>query len=188
MAFAVGLLALGTIGANADIGLTFQGRGGYLPGGDFTNGPWPAAGAYYQVLWSMDDPAGALVQPGGLASNEVLLYDNNTVKPYGYWDPTPLIVVRESSVPNVNTSGYVYTRLFEDDTTDAGTAYYQSPGVANSSLPVYDAQNPSTIAALLTPSGAALGQNGMVVVPEPGTGLLLALSGLVLAIRRRMTS
>mgnify|MGYP003572467029 FL=1 len=183
MALAVGVLALGSLSASADIGFTYQGKGGYLPGGDFTNGPFPEIGALYQVLWH-PEAAPSAVDQSLVAPGEALLYDNNTVKPYGYWDPTPLIVVTEAQVPNVNTTGGTYTRLYSNGAPVAGDNYYQSPLIPNSSLPVYDAQNPATIAALSTPGGDALSS---VVVPEPSTGLLLALSGVLLAVRRRMT-
>jgi len=181
-ALAVGMLACGTIGANADIGFTFQGRGGYLPGGDFNTGPWPEVGAYYQVLWSATDPTGNVVDQRLSGENEVVLLANFTVKPYGYFDPTPLIVVTDAQVPDVNTTGFVYTRLYDTGTPTAGSYYAQSPAVPNSSLPVYDNTNPGTIAALLTPVGAELSG---VVVPEPATGMLLAFSGLLLAVVRR---
>lgn len=184
LALAVGLLMVGGIGSNADIGFQFQGRGGYLPGGSFEVGPWPDVGSYYQVLWSADEPSAIVVDQGLVATSEMVLYENWTVKPYGYFDPTPLIVVRDAQVPNVNTSGYLYTRLYSDAAPVAGTYFTQSPGVPNSTLPVYDAQNPATIALLVSPVGLELSGT---VIPEPSTGILLALSGLVLVIRRRMT-
>lgn len=184
LALAVGLLVAGNMGANADIGFTYQGRGAYLPGGSFDSGPYPDVGSYYQVLWSPTDTTGVDVDQSLILEGEVVLYENWTVKPYGYFDPTPLIVVRDAQVPNVNTTGYTYARLYADAAPAPGTSYAQSPVVPNSQLPLYDNTNPGTIAALLTPVGAAMTQT---VIPEPSTGVLLALSGLVLVIRRRMT-
>lgn len=149
-------------------------------------GPWPEVGAYYQILWSAEDPPNWEALDATLtASGEVVLYENWTVKPYGYWDPTPLIVLGEA-IPNIKQEGYLYARLFSDASPNPNhidTLYSNSPGVPTSSLPVYDPMNPSTIALLTTPPVMLV-----PYIPEPSVGVLFALFGLILTLRRRIVS
>ena len=186
MKIGAAVIFMAGMSANADIGISFTSGGTYLPGGDFATGPYPEPGFLYQVLWAPVDPTGYTVSPGGVGSGEeYVLFRDNSSRSFGYvyFGDAPTIEVTSGEIggANPNTDGFVYARLFSDAGADASASYYQTAPVPTTAMPTYVSTDPSSIYNFATDAA----ELGMTVVPEPSTGLLLALAGVVIGVRRR---
>jgi hypothetical protein len=164
--------------------------------------------ALYQVLWSLDDPAGYMAVPGGdgIANANVYLLDSvvNDGRQgaggaysgfYGqlYSGNIAGSAFGDSAVGgNDINNGYLFSRVFENPTIGGGD-WYRQDTIAGPTLPptVDGMGNPQLpVVSALFPSIAGPGNPVSLdrVVPEPGTILLIAIGVGTIFVRRMRRS
>jgi hypothetical protein len=173
-------------------------QGIYQTGGSWAGGAWTEASFLYQAIWSDLAPDGTHVAtPGGGTQNgqgasEFVLFSNPSPNSYGYvqYADTPAADTqkRDSDVGgNDINAGYLYFRIFTTANADGGDLLYQS-AVVDTANDLVDVDldgvfSPGDISPLSATGGGPQATNG-TVVPEPTTLALLALSGMMIALRR----
>lgn len=152
---------------------------------DGTPATYLAPGNLALLVWSASDNSGSTsVDTSGLAAGEVQLASLSGANAGVILAPASPTVYNDASVggADINT-GYLYVRIFQDSSIDAGDLYGVGSAVLGSSLTEYDSSVPSTIysdsfnAAPLTLSNT--------VVPEPATIGLMGIAGLGMFAARR---
>ena len=193
------VVAFGSISSRADIAYQLAADGTFADGGDFDNGPHAALGFLYQAIWGPSEPTGAATPGGGVESGHFVLFSSNASTPitgytenfgYIYYSDQAASATQhtDSDVGGANINdGFLYFRLFDTAAANGGDRYYQSTSIATSTLPDVDLSSPpippSGIVGLNATGGSPQAMTG-TVVPEPTTLALIALSGMMIAIRR----
>lgn len=191
--------AFGSISSRADIAYQLAASGTFADGGSFAAGAYADLGFLYQAIWGPSEPTEAATGNGGVESGHFVLFSSNasTAIPnyttnfgYIYYSDQPASATQhtDSDVGGANINdGFLYFRLFDTAAADAGDRYYQSSSIATSTLPDVDLSSPpippSGIVGLNATGGSPQAMTG-TVVPEPTTLALIALSGMMIAIRR----
>ena len=191
--------AFGSISSRADIAYQLAASGTFDDGGSFAAGPYADLGFLYQAIWGPSAPTEAATEGGGVESGHFVLFSSYAGTPiagyaenfgYIYYSDQPASATQhnDSDVGGADiNNGFVYFRLFDTAAANAGDRYYQSTPIATSGLPDVDLSSPpippSGIVGLNATGGAKVAMTG-TVVPEPTTLALIALSGMMIAIRR----
>ena len=187
-----GLVAVLGITSHADIAYQFSSDGTYRSSGSFAAGPYGDSSFLYQAIWSPSDPSGnQATTGGGVAAGEYVLASGTSTLGYGYVQPSTagLLPNEDGDVGGADiNAGFLYFRIFDSVGAAAGSELFQSDPVNTASgLVDVDLANPpiapSAIAALNATGGSAQAYNS-TVVPEPSTLALLAVSGVMIALRR----
>ena len=192
--------AFGSISSRADIAYQLAASGTFADGGSFAAGAYADLGFLYQAIWGPSEPTEAATPGGGVESGHFVLFSSNASTPiagaptnYGYIYYSDQAASEtqhtDSDVGGANiNNGFVYFRLFDTAAANGGDRYYQSTSIATSTLPNVDLSSPPIPPAGIVPLNATgkdipQAMTG-TVVPEPTTLALIALSGMMIAIRR----
>jgi hypothetical protein len=143
----------------------------------------------HQLIWSLSNPSSYVARyntPNYLAPGEYLL-NQGTTTDYGRFDYSGSAPVYDNSDVGGNNinSGYLYSRIIENNSPDPNTYYWQSV-ITGPGLTVYDEMNPdgTIITHITAPAPPTSSQCNIQMIPEPGTmGLVLAGLGMI-ALRR----
>ena len=149
--------------------------------------------ALIQLIWTgLDNEADAASDTGTYVSDDdvvldsfVITYNDWTYADYGYFTtayPEPDAIYG----PTADLGGYVYGRIFEDDTPDAGDDVFTAELNAVSVVP--GPPDPLGTPQAYDLNGGAFASGGTfngTVVPEPGTWALFALGAVVVGLHRR---
>jgi len=193
----IGMVASFGLTSQADIAYQVASSGIYHDDGSWAGGAWTEAGFLYQAIWSDVDPSGHDAGPGGSlanngGANEFILFSQAGVQSYGYiqYADTPGAATQsdDSDVGGLDiNNGFLYFRIFTTSAPVGGDKLYQSPAIQTSGLANVDLGNPpinpGDIAQINSTGGGPEASN-KTVIPEPTTLALLALSGVMIALRR----
>lgn len=173
--------------ANADISILWTNSGVVLDDTSGTEAP-VADGSLVQLIWSLDYSSLATTEYGSdlLNENEYLLDSTITTASLGHWSSSVNTTYADADVGgNDITSGYLFTRVFADETPTVGS-YYAQGLIDDPTLITYDAMSAGTTYSDSVFSDATYVDTQ--AIPEPATVLIFApgIAGL-LAYRRRKT-
>jgi hypothetical protein len=192
--------AFGSISSRADIAYQLAASGTFADGGSFAGGAHANLGFLYQSIWGPSEPTQAATTGGGEEAGHFVLFESYAGTPitgyaenfgYIYYSDQAASATQhtDSDVGGADiNNGFLYFRLFDTAAAAAGDRYYQSTPIATSGLPDVDLSSPPIAPAGIVPLnatgvGTPQAMTG-TVVPEPTTLALIALSGMMIAIRR----
>jgi hypothetical protein len=202
---ALAALVVCATAAQADVYAYWHASGGFYKADGTTpllTGQTSGLSTLAQLIWSLNNIADSAA-PGGAVTGDDVLLANFTVTEDGINNPATLDDYAVFDAPIFHDfgarpdGGYIYARIFQDPTVDAGDWYYVSDVVAASDLNPSDVPPPSPQNLELNGdpvfgndinenwTGSNDGHDGEQVVPEPGTIGLFALGAALIGLRRR---
>jgi len=151
--------------------------------------------ALIQLIWAgADDTADAAGDSGDFVTGDdvvldsfIITYNDWTYADYAYFttaQPDPDAIYGGASTPDLG--GYVYGRIFADDSPDSGDSVFTAE--LNTVDVIAGPPDPLGTPQTYDLNGGAFASGGTwngTVVPEPGTWALFALGAVVVGLHRR---